>query len=439
MRSESRLIPVALLSLSLWGCGGGETVDVTHPQTGSISESFSEPAKTRLSNIYVLAMPVATHLEKIEWQPGDTVKAGQVLATLDLVPLQSEREEAQAKLGEIETEIARLEDQRLEQLALEGAEAEVRASAAAQKAALAQVQIRAVRAARKEKDLERFEALAKQRATTTQQLEEARFDVETARIELREGELDRAAYDALHLAIGILPRGIRTYLDTQKLDRKILEFQRNALRARLRRLDHHLNEANVIAPIDGIILARLEDGGRHLSQGTPLLRVGDLSAMEVIAEVLTEDAQTLSPGTAVSLRIGASDAYHPAKVVRVSPEAFTKVSSLGVEQQRVEVVIQPESGFPVHGHGFRVVAQFLTAEKKSALRVPRSSVYEGPSGDFRVLVTKGQQLEERKVKLGLRSNLWIEVTEGLTAKDLVVVAASRSLKPGSAINPVVVP
>ena len=426
------LLPFYFLLIS--GCGGGVEVEVVSPRTGEIYESFTEPAKTRLENTYLIAMPVDGRIGRINFEPGDKVEAGQKLLEYDLVPFLEEVEEAKAALAEIESEINVKEDNRLENTAMIEMKTTVDAAAEAVKAADAQVESEKARSDRASKELERKEKLFKQNAISETIYDDAKLDAETTLIELRKQEFYKAAMNAIFVAVKLGPRYVDEYLGKKDLQKEVLKHKLAQAKARLARAEHTLKLTDVISPINGIVLERYERGDKTLAAGHDLLLIGNLDELEVISDVLTGDALKLSAGTKVMLQ--PSSRFEPieGKVKRIEPSGFTKLSSLGVEQQRVNVIVSFVGGHNGLGVGYRLLSTFYTGYKNDALIVPRYSVLQGEDQSYYVLKAAGGKIKVQPVKLGLKSDLEIEIVEGLSGDDKIIAKPDTNMKEGMSVK-----
>jgi len=425
---------VLAASLAFAGCGGGTEVEAVRPRRGEIHESFTEPARTRLARTYPIGMPIGGRIARIALEPGDPVKAGQPLVEFDLVPLDQAVAEAKAAVAELRAEITVKEDTRIEKTAADEANATVKAADEALKAADAEVSAQRVRSDRAARDLERTRQLAAKKIASEDALDVAAVAAETALIELRKQEFYRTALHALVTAVNLGPRAISQYIDRKGLEREVLVHRLAQAQARLARAEHERKLADVRSPLAGVVLERHEQGDRTLAAGQPLLLLGNLDDLEAVADVLTQDALRLAEGSKVSLEPAVRREPIPGKVRRIEPAGFVKLSSLGVEQQRVRVLIAIEGPHEGLGVGYHVQARFLTAVKSDALIVPRFSVLQAPDQSYYVLKILGERLHRQPVKLGLRSDLELEVTAGLAASDLIVSRPDATLAEGARVR-----
>jgi HlyD family secretion protein len=265
------------------------------------------------------------------------------------------------------------------------------------------------------------------------------------------------------------------------LEREALVHQVAQAKAKLARAQHDLELADIRSPIDGVVLERYEQGDRTLPAGEKLLLVGNLDELEAVADVLTQDALRIGVGSEVSISpytaaLGLEPI--PGRVKRIEPQGFTKTSSLGVEQQRVVVIItigseetrdegrgtrgegrgaRDAGGFPRPpslvprpplGVGYRMQARFFTGSKTDALIVPRFSVLqaapstklravsmvESADRSFYVFKVVDGRLKRQAVRIGIRSDLELEVTEGLSPDDAIVAEPDTTMKDGMTVN-----
>lgn len=157
--------------------------------------------------------------------------------------------------------------------------------------------------------------------------------------------------------------------------------------------------------------------------------------MEVVAEVLTQKAQRLRPGTTVVMRSGPQAAPFEGVVRRIEPAGFTKLSSLGVKQKRMRVIVRPTGGASL-GAGYRLEAEFQVGRRHGVLGVARQSLLQRPDGSFYVLVVRDGKLNEQEVKIGVAEDLRVEILSGLEEGDQVVSTPDSGLKEGEQVWPV---
>lgn len=356
-------------------------------QRGLIEVSFVEEGKTRLQQRYVVTAPVAGMVRRIVLQPGDPVKAGQAVAEIDpaasgLLDARS-RSQAQAELRGAEA-------------ALAAARQRITAAQAAQ--ALAQRNLQRAREVAPTGGIAQAELdLMRSRAVT------AGADVASARAD------ERVASERLSAA------------------RAVLAEEGRASSSKTR---------EVTAPVDGVVLRRMVESAAPVPVGQPLMEVGDAAALEIESDVLSTDAVRLAPGMGARILRWGGEGVLQATVKRVEPGGFTKVSALGVEEQRTRVVLDfasPHAQWERLGDGYRVEVQFLVQRKDNLLQVPASALFRAGEGWAVYRIGQGKA-RRTLVKLGLRSATVAEVLEGLKEGDQVIVQPDDRIREGTRIR-----
>jgi HlyD family secretion protein len=237
---------------------------------------------------------------------------------------------------------------------------------------------------------------------------------------------------------------VRQYIEHKQLAEDVLEKERAEATARLRQVEHDIELGTITSPVDGVVLARHISDERYLTAGTVLLEIGRLEDLEVEADILTLDVVEAEVGDPVEI-YGPAIGPAPArgKVARIYPAGFTKISSLGVEQQRVKVIVEfePEELTRLRkqrdlGVGYRVRVRIITAQKPDALVVPRSALFRGDDGQWQVFAVRGGEAEIVPIGDGLMNDKLAEAVSGLEEGELVVEAPESNLTEGAAVEPV---
>lgn len=426
---------VVVGALALKGSGGGE-IAVIRPTRGEIRESFREPARTRLENIWTVAAQISGRIGRIDFEPGDRVKKGQVLAEYDLLPLETAVAEAEARVGRLSAQLALIEDTSVELAELASAEAVARSSEERIIAAEAQIQAAKARVVRTQKDLERSLDLVEAGALDPQTLDAQQMAATEAAEGLKQAEAELAAMRSDAVSARSRAQTIEKQIGRKSLDRTQILAQMKEAEAQLDSARHRLGLASVIAPIDGVVLERLERGEKPVLEGEALLTLGNPADIEVIADVLTEDALKLKIGDEVGLEKLSGERFLDGSVKRIEPQGFTKLSSLGVEQQRVNAIVSINEPPEDLGIGYRLHARFFTGTREATLIVPRYTVLQSPDQTYYVFVVEGGKLHRRPVTPGLKSDLSVEILEGVDESTLVVASPDSTLAEGTAVKPV---
>ena len=262
-------------------------------------------------------------------------------------------------------------------------------------------------------------------------MREAETNIRKARADYQSDALQVAALKTLAAVSYLGPKFIKDYIAQKSYDIKSYEQQRQERRAELEMAKRNLERSQMISPIDGVVLTRQQTRRQYLQAGTPLLTLGRLDDMEVVADVLTERATHISPGNPVDIfgePFGAESLA--GKVLRVYPAGFKKVSSLGVDQQRVNVAIKMDKRPERLGVGFRVYVRIGYADVPDALILPRTALFRGAASEWQVMIVRDGRTELRKVELGLMNDDRAQITQGVEPADQVVARPSRDIVAG---------
>ncbi len=191
---------------------------------------------------------------------------------------------------------------------------------------------------------------------------------------------------------------------------------------------------NVLAPVSGKVLRVLSESEQVVQAGTPLLDLGDPGNLEVVVDVLSSDAVRIVPGAAAMIE-GWGGAPLPARVSRIDPAAVTKISALGIEEQRVNVLLKlrdPVNSQGGLGHGFRVVARITVWQGKDRLAVPIGALFR-QGGEWTVFVVRQGLAHLQPLRLGERNFDYADVLEGLALGDEVIIHPSDMIADGAKV------
>lgn len=204
-------------------------------------------------------------------------------------------------------------------------------------------------------------------------------------------------------------------------------------------VNRQLDRTKLVSPVDGVVLTRYVWNERYMQPGEQLLDIGEMDTLEVTSDILTEQAVQIKAGDVVEL-YGEAIGEKPlrATVRLVEPQAFTKLSSLGVEQQRVPVRIAfdpkeykawQRAGKKL-GLGYRVQVRVITGVRNQALVIPRTALFRSNDQQWQVYVVRNEKAVLTTVELGLMNDEQVEVVKGVQEKDQVIIAPDTSIKNG---------
>jgi len=410
----------------------GVPVQVSTVERGEIREYIDEQGKTRVPRIYRITTPQTGRIEEIAWSEGDSVEQGEVLARIVTEDLENEVAEARAVVERLEAAMIENDDVAVEKsLGLQAAEF-VQSMNKTVEAAQAQVEASAKRAEYAETQLGRARDLREARAAAEDELDRAELQYWEGQIGFRQDSLTAEALKSIRAATALLPQMVTDYIARKGLTRAVLEKQKSEAQARLRQVLIRRERGTMRSPVDGVVLERAIRDEQYLPAGTELLTVGQLDALQVEADVLSQDVVRIDKNDPVEIygpAIGGGLGQGvPGSVAKVYPAGFTKISSLGVEQQRVKVLVQlaPEQVELLRqrevGVEYRVRVRIFTRRQADALLVPRSALFRGPAGHWQLFVAVAKRAMLRKVEVGLMNDRVAGITSGLAEGDRVILA-----------------
>jgi HlyD family secretion protein len=377
------LVVAVILAVALWP--SAIEVDAARVSRGPMEMTIDEEGETRVRERFMVSAPVTGRVLRIELEPGDPVVRGKTVVAR-LTP-------AAAPLIDPRTQ------------------AELSAAVEAARSAVGQAQAERERSGtalkRAQSTERRLESLAQAGAISGDELEAAQVAVKNA------AEAQRAAEFGLARA----------------------EHELQLARARLRPSSAGGPTVDVLAPVDGVVLRRLRESASVVPVGDPLLEIGDPGRLEIVADLLSTDAVRVSAGDRV--RIEQWGGNHPlhGRVRRVEPAGFMKVSALGVEEQRVNVIVdfddQGEGG--QLGDGYRVEVRVIIWQSDSTLRVPVGALFRQGVA-WAAFVIENGRARLQTVKIGERNDRDGQVLSGLSEGQTLVVHPPDTLTDGARVT-----
>jgi HlyD family secretion protein len=409
-------------------------VDLVEVGRGTVRVTVDQEGKTRIHDKYVVSAPLAGRILRITMRPGDQVEAGKTLLTM-IEPRDPELLDARS-IAQAEARVKAAE------ATLRQAEPALESARAGQ--SFAEAEVTRMRKAFEGKgvtqsEVENAEMLNRQR---TEELRSARVAEEIARFELEQAQA------ALMLSRP-RPEDVRDTEranvtgNSRKADSNVkLAADGSAHEGAKRPVIKKGTRASewnfpIYSPIDGRVLRVLQESAAVVTPGTPLIEVGDPAGdLEVEIDVLSRDAVKIHPGDAVLLEHWGGEAPLRGRVRVVEPSGFTKISTLGVEEQRVWVIVDfvdPLDKRPTLGDAYRVEARIIIDEARDVLKVPTSALFRvGP--EPAVFKVTNRVAHQTIVKVGRQNGLEAEILEGLKQGDVVVLHPSDQIQDGTKIK-----
>ncbi|MBQ95989.1 MAG: efflux transporter periplasmic adaptor subunit [Actinobacteria bacterium] len=368
---------VAGLAYSFWP--EAEAVDLGTVSEGPMEVGLTDDGVTRVHDLYTVTAPVTGYVTRIELDPGDEVVAGQtVIARMSGIPSTPLDRRTRLEIGNA-----------------------IAASRAGEASAAATLRLAKA-------DLERAEALAERGFLPRSDLDARRAAAATASSELA-----------------------RIRAETKRLQSQLSEPAASGLPSG--------GTVAVRSPESGVLLRRLVESEGVVAQGTALVEIGDPARIEVVADLLSREAAQIKPGDAVKItRWGGEDAL-PGRVRRIEPFGRLKISALGIEEQRVNVIIDfaPDAARQIAplGHGYQIDATVILWREDAVVRVPVGALFRGSEGGWQVFVEADGRARRRDVAIGHLNDDFAEVRDGLKVGERVVLNPSGNIEDGTRVSP----
>ncbi len=362
-------------------------VEVAAVAEGPFEQTIVDDGKTRVRERYVISAPLAGRVERIALEAGDTVRAGETVAQLTptapaFLDARTARE-LQARIGTAEAQLSRARAEKLKVLA---------------------------------------------------QRDQARADLARQKKLATEGFVSATAHEQAELALRTVERAVDAAAYAEEAARHELEQAKAAL-VRYRSNDPTA-KWDVTSPVNGSVLKVIQKSESPVALGAPLLEVADSRSLEAVVDVLSQDAVAIRPGMRARVELGQGVASVPALVRLVEPAAFTKVSALGVEEQRVNVILDfagPLDKVWTLGDAFRVEAHIVTHHEDKVVQVPVGALFrDGES--WALFVVADGRAAKRAVEVPRRNGVNAMVASGVKPGERVVVYPSDALRDGVAVE-----
>lgn len=365
-------------------------VEVGAVTRGPLTVTVLEEGKTRIRHRYLITPPVAGYLNRVPLRAGDRIEAGKtILATIQPQPASFLDPRARAET-----------------------EARVKATEAARM--------------QRETQVERARAA----------LDLAQKEMARAKELKKSGAIATKEWDTAENQVNILSRE----LHTAEFGLQVAEFELTQARAALTQVQtpatENIDPLKIIAPVSGYVLNVFEESARMLPAGTQIMEVGDPTDLEAEIELLSSDAVGVHPGAEVSIEQWGGEKPLRGKVTVIEPGGYTKVSSLGVEEQRVKVRVEFVDPLPpgtMFGDRFRVEARIVTWHGDNMLQVPTGALFRR-GGDWMTFLFEGGKAQQTKVQIAHNNGITAEVRSGLTEGQRVILHAPDAVANGAAVQ-----
>ena len=361
--------------------------DFATVERGALRVTVDEEGETRVRDRFMVSAPLSGRILRIELESGDEVRSEETLVVTlqptDPVLLDARtKAEAEARVGAARAALERARAER------DKTEAELRFSRS---------------------EAERYRKLAAEEIVSQERLETAELDVSTRQEALRASEFS-----------------------VKSAEQELAAARATLLQTGSRAVAKNAEPIELFAPIDGVVLRRLRESESVVPAGEPLVEIADPSQLEIVSDLLSTDAVKVSRGDKVLIEQWGGDKPLEGVVRRVEPYGFTKISALGVEEQRVNVIVDfedPREAWNALGDGYRVEVRIVIWEREDVVLVPTAGLFR-QGEDWAVYVVAEGKANLRRVELGERNGLAAEVLGGIAEGDQVLVHPSDKISDG---------
>jgi HlyD family secretion protein len=384
------LIIVALVCVGLWVAFWPRAiaVDIVGVQPGPMMLTVGSEGETRVKDVFIVSAPTAGRLRRIEAEPGDRVVANETV------------------IVEIEPTEVDLLDPRSE------AEARASLSAATSAEALARAE---------------FEKAQAELGFATAEFDRAKELAKKGTISARELEAAERAFKTSRAAIGVAQAAmqVRKY-ELEHARAQLMSPQEVQARRSL------CDCFSITSPVDGRVLRTLRESEGFVAAGEGLVEIGNPEQLEIVVDLLSIDAVKVQPGQSAIIENWGGEQPLRAQVRLVEPFGFTKTSALGIDEQRVFVVldlVSPQVQWQRLGHGYQVDVEIILWQAEAALKIPLTALFRDQNR-WAVFIQEEGRAARRYVEVGHRSASEAEILDGLTHGDAVVVYPGETIDEG---------
>ncbi len=410
-------------------------VETAVAELGSIEATIPEEGETRLDDEYVVSMPVAGRLLRVDLKEGDMVEQGSLVARVDTFEREQQLKQLESRVLEIQALIVGVDEAKPKPDEIRAAELAVEEAKIRKDLARKTLEEASINYEEEEKEYRRRESLLAEKAISQSVFDEARRRYLTLRAQYDQAVLDgEVAAKALEQAEVKLKR-LKESVDDNEYQRTAYQAQIGQTQAAMVVLKDELGKSEVRAPVPGPVLEKYQEDERVLAAGAPILKLGDLFSIRIESDILSEEVGRVKVGQEVLIQ-GPAVGNPPlmGEVERIYPAGFEKISSLGIEQQRVKVIVAFDNSGVQLRPGVRVDIEIITDRRENVLLIPERALFK-VEGLWHVFVVRGKSAHRVPVEIGLRNDEFAEVVEGLKAGDIVIPSPPAKLTDGATVRP----
>jgi HlyD family secretion protein len=409
-------------------------VEIGIVDAGPLQSTVEGEGKTRVRERYIVSATIAGRLSRVDWMENDKVRAGQVVARIDPLPLLSAIAEDQAKIGELESQRAGVNTLRPKSQTIAAARAQSAAANADERSAESAFAEARAELAQAIRDRDRAHMLYHGGGISLAEMQRADLDVTTHENQVAAASLNAKAADARAAQAAQAVGEVVAKVSDPDYLIGVYDAQIAATQADLAKLKADEIRTVLYSPVDGRVLRVDQKSEQYVAAGSPVIEIGNPQSLELVIELLSTDAINVRPGADMSIDDGSGTWRYRGRVRYVEPAAFTKISTLGVEEQRVNVVgdfTGPHAGF---GDAFRVDARIVTWQSSDVRRVPSAALFRCGS-DWCVFVVQNGQAREQHVQVDHIGDVAAQVLGGLNSETQVILRPTDKIANGTRVSP----
>lgn len=437
------LIAVLAASLAVYArVSAKKDVLAARATRGTIREWTDEQARTRVPNSQLITMPFDGRVEAITLDEGSQVKAGQVVARVVTADLDLDLADATAAVERLQAAIRENDDTTTEETNVKQSEELVLSMNKTVEAAFNRVRSGEAKLDYAAKNLERVRNLQPRGVKSEEELNLSELHQVEADVDYTQDRLVHSSLQSIQAATLLLPIFLRQRIDKKVLTHDVLEKELAQAIVQQKEMQQRHDRGNMKSNSDGVVLRKLESNERQLPGGSLLLEIGRLEDLEVEADILSQDVVKVKENDPVEV-YGPAIGPKPIDgiVKRVYPAGFTKVSSLGVEQQRVKVLVSFKDGLLKEllesrglGVGYQLRVRIYTDRAENTVLIPRSAIHRGATGQWETFKIVNGIVQQTTLEVGLINDDLVQVVSGVEEGEAVVLAPESHLTNGDKVR-----
>jgi HlyD family secretion protein len=410
------------------------TVECVKVSRGDISSFIPEEGKTVLERDYTITTPVDGTVIPVDFKEGDFIKKGEIIASFDNFNRSQKINQLHSRLNELSDLTEGVDTQRTKKADFDTARLKVNEAGLNLSQADKQKKVYELEFKQSEKDYLRNKMLFNQHAVSKNDYDLAEKNYKVAGTNLQNVR-SQAANSANQLKIARLAlEKMQKSFNDNEFQRKAYREQMNQVKNDINIINNEVGKSNIYSEVSGPVLEVYARDKMTVPSGTRLIKIGDLQTISVQSDILSEEVPRIKTGMPVEISGKAFDNNKIiGKVSRIYPIGFTKISALGVEQQRIKVMISFDNSKLKIRPETNVDIKIITNTHKNALIVPESSIFKDKEKWY-VFAIPENKLEVKEIKTGLKNEDNTEILKGLQQNDAILPETDTKLKPGAKVK-----